>query len=116
MVNYLPNKFSNGVLLESFYAGRQRNHNGSMSSLPPNGNSWDSLGLGEPRPASEYSLGEDKDCDFRDDSSTHAWLSNRVTKYQKLRWNKFKWILFIANVLVGTTQITRPSKWLTRVV
>jgi hypothetical protein len=78
-----------------------------MRSLTPNiGIGWDGrqkeVGL---RAMSEY--GGDEDLDFREDGSTHAWLTNRrVNRNQKMRWNKFKWILCIANIMVSKCQMS----------
>jgi len=99
VVNYLPTKFSIGRLPESLHARRHKGHNESTGSLMPMIASG-AYGSREDA-ASEYG-GDDEDWDSREESSTHAWLSNhRVGKYQKLRWNKFKWVLFTANVLVS---------------
>ena len=107
MINYLPSKFSSVMLSDSFRARRHKGHTESMGSLMPtfnfDGVSLDGFRPGESRPTSG-SVDHDS-VDFRDDSSTRLWfsLNNQPKKYRKLTWNKFKWILFIANASVRNT-------------
>ena len=108
MINYLPSKFSGVILSDSFHARRHKGHTESTGSLMPrlpDGISLDEFRPGESRPTSDFLEHED----LRGDSgSTRLWLSNnRRKKYRKLTWNKFKWILFIANVSVRI-DITSP--------
>ena len=84
VVNYLPSKFSNG--------GRGQNPIDSWVSVKT-GDGADTLRSDE--------------ADFAEDSSTYQWLhgTNQRSK-RKLRWNKFKWILFFANLLVSSNTVS----------
>ena len=104
-VNYLPSKFSSGVLSG---AGEVRKRPLTQDSadflgVPKMGGGIDVFKNGEARMGGEGDGDEDGD---EDDGSVKKWFvrGRRGDPHmfnKKLRWNKFKWILFIANTIVS---------------
>jgi hypothetical protein len=89
-INYLPSKFSSSVL----GAGPRRRRGQVTSLLPKRGGGVDAFRQGVARIPGQ----NDED----DDGPTSVWLrqdQSRSSK-RKLRWNRFKWMLFTANTLV----------------
>lgn len=90
-VNYLPHKFSNSLL--SAGPRKRRGKNGDPN-MPKLGGGIDAFRSGEARMP-----GQDDD-DY--DGVSGAFFSSHQKQPTKLRWNRFKWILFIANTIVSS--------------
>jgi hypothetical protein len=92
-VNYLPTKFSTGLLTPSG-ARRRKGLKGIESIVPKRGGGVEAFKSGESRMPGE------NDEDY--DGVASGWFGgkNAVAAKSKLRWNKFKWILFVANIFV----------------
>jgi hypothetical protein len=90
-INYLPSKFSPSLL--SGGARKRKGKTGDVIDpvMPKRGGGVEAFRSGEAR----MPQGGDEDYD----GVTGGWLGGGL-KPRKLRWNKFKWILFFANVLV----------------
>ncbi|KAG7451764.1 uncharacterized protein BT62DRAFT_940736 [Guyanagaster necrorhizus] len=91
-VNYLPTKFSNTLLQPG---PRRRKAKGVELSVPKRGGGVEAFRSGEARMPGET------DEDY--DGVTGSWFGgrsggSRFTK--KLRWNRFKWTLFVANLVL----------------
>jgi hypothetical protein len=111
-VNYLPSKFSSGVLSG---AGEVRKRPLTQDSadflgVPKMGGGIDVFRSGEARMGGEGDGAEDGDGDEGDGSVRKWFVRGRRGDPQmfnkKLRWNKFKWILFISNTLVGSLSLS----------
>ena len=92
-VNYIPRKFSSSLL--SSTTRKRKGKSGALDPpMPKRGGGVEAFRSGESRMPGEG------DEDY--DGVTGRWLGGATTgsKPKKLRWNKFKWILFIANILV----------------
>ncbi|TFL02704.1 hypothetical protein BDV98DRAFT_547276 [Pterulicium gracile] len=86
-VNYVPSKFATGLLSPG---ARRRKRKGAFDTgLPKQGGGVEAFKSGEARLPGEV----DEDYDGVDAGS--GWFGAK--KQKKLRWNKFKWWLFIAN-------------------
>lgn len=86
-VNYLPSKFSGP-------GPRQRRIGKSQDiTIPKLGGGVEAFKSGEHRIAGE---GDD------DDGVQSAWLGRKAKTQsgKKMRWNKFKWVLFASNLVV----------------
>ncbi|KAL0957011.1 hypothetical protein HGRIS_003112 [Hohenbuehelia grisea] len=91
-VNYLPSKFSNALLTGG--ARKRKGGKGIDPSLPKMGGGVEAFRHGEARMPGE------NDEDY--DGVTSGWFGGKEggrTK-PKMRWNKFKWLLFCANLLL----------------
>jgi len=88
-VNYIPSKFSNSLLTGSFR--NRKSNKGVDPVIPKRGGGVDAFRSGEAR------MPVQADEDY--DGVTSAWFGKDATK-KKMRWNKFKWTLFCANVLL----------------
>ena len=108
-VNYLPSKFSTGVLVGGGETRRRPVTQDSVdadffgSGIPKMGGGVDAFKSGEAR------MGGEGDGDD-DVTSSRKWFfrrqqgdSQQVNNSRKLRWNKFKWILFAANAIVESS-------------
>lgn len=102
-VNYLPSKFSTGMLAGGGSEARRRPAARDSAGLgvPKMGGGVDVFKSGEAR------MGGEGDGDD-DDASAKNWFvrgrREHTSSYgfnKKLRWNKFKWILFISNTIVS---------------
>ena len=110
-VNYLPSKFSSGALSSTARGGEARRRPVTQDSadfigVPKMGGGIDVFKSGEARMGGEGGGNEDDD-----DGGVKKWFV-RGRKDQdhhifnkKLRWNKFKWILFAANTIVSFLRI-----------
>jgi len=88
-VNYLPTKFSDAVLYNGL---KRRNGKGSPLELPKRGGGREAFRSGESR------MPGDGDEDY--DGVQSAWFAkDGGHKKPRLRWNRFKVILFISNFL-----------------
>ncbi|KAL4262887.1 hypothetical protein AB1N83_008294, partial [Pleurotus pulmonarius] len=88
-VNYLPSKFSTALLSPG---GRRRKGKGD-AALPKMGGGVEAFRSGEARMPGE------NDEDY--DGVTSGWFGKEGGRTRpKGRWNRFKWLLFIANVFV----------------
>lgn len=86
-VNYLPNKFGGQLV------SRKRNPTG-IAGVPKRGGGREAFRADEARMPGN---GEE---DY--DGVQSTWFGDKhPTKKPVLRWTKFKWILFFANVLVS---------------
>ncbi|EAU85773.1 tetraspanin Tsp2 [Coprinopsis cinerea okayama7 len=116
-VNYLPTKFSSGMLnaeLEGKSGTRRRRGKGAirdvdvMLKVPKMGGGLDAFKAGEARMG-----GEDEDADLYDTSRSTSSSFGKVMFWKKdkkrrqgssppkeMRWNRFKWILFISNTVL----------------
>lgn len=89
--HYLPSKFATGLLSPG--GPRRRKGKGAFDpGLPKQGGGVEAFRSGEARMPGE----QDDDYDGVDGS---GWFGGKQGK-KKLRWNKFKWCLFFANVAV----------------
>lgn len=87
--HYLPSKFATGLLSPG--GPRRRKGKGAFDpGLPKQGGGVEAFRSGEARMPGE----QDDDYDGVDGS---GWFGGKQGK-KKLRWNKFKWCLFFANV------------------
>lgn len=87
-VNYLPNKFSNSMLA---YPRNRKPKKGISPEYPKMGGGVEAFRTGEARMGGEN---EDED----GVPTRKSWFGASPNK--KLRWNKFKWVLFTTNTLV----------------
>jgi hypothetical protein len=115
-VNYLPSKFSSGILVGGGGSEAARRRPATQDSadffgVPKMGGGIDVFKSGEARMGGEGD-GFDDDDDNDDnghgggDGTAKRWFvrgrrQNSQPLKKKLRWNKFKWILFIANTIVS---------------
>ena len=92
--NYLPSKFSNTLLLASGSRKRKFTHRDVDTILPKRGGGVEAFKSGEAR------MPKENDEDY--DGVSSGWFGGKGASqgHPKLRWNKFKWTLFAANVLV----------------
>ncbi|KAF4580546.1 hypothetical protein EYR38_003145 [Pleurotus pulmonarius] len=89
-VNYLPSKFSTALLSPG---GRRRKGKGD-AALPKMGGGVEAFRSGEARMPGE------NDEDY--DGVTSGWFGKEGGRTRpKGRWNRFKWLLFIANVFLS---------------
>ena len=104
VVNYLPSKFSNGVLSDSFGKRRRLPHYRNDSSLggaliPKSDSGLDHYDVGDhalERPVAR-------------DGKASPLL--QIKKAERgLRWNRFKWVLFFTNILVMTSRSYSSSR------
>jgi len=96
-INYIPTKFS-ASLLNGGSARRRKGKTGEVidPDMPKRGGGVEAFRSGEARMPGE------SDEDY--DGVTGGWLGGGP-KPRKLRWNKFKWTLFFANVVLSTYSI-----------
>ena len=115
-VNYFPSKFSSGILVGGG-GGEARKRPVTLDSidflgLPKMGGGIDVFKSGEARMGGEGDGDDDDDYVCIDDGNndgrrpTKKWFArgrkqNSPMHNRKLRWNKFKWILFISNTVVS---------------
>ena len=112
-VNYLPSKFSSGVLYGGGGGGggdarRRPGVRESFPGVPKMGGGVDVFKSGEARMGGEGDGNDDDDDD--EDGDTRTWFvrgrkQNLHPLKKKLRWNKFKWILFVSNILVESISL-----------
>ena len=119
-VNYLPSKFSSGVLASQAGGGggggggegtarrRPATQDDSIDFLgvPKMGGGVDVFKSGEARMGGEGDEDEDVYIDDKRSTTNNRWFERgrrrkSLQHKRKLRWNKFKWILFISNTLVS---------------
>jgi hypothetical protein len=94
-INYLPTKFSSSLLGRGTARKRKGKKGDALNPVvPKRGGGVEAFRSGEARMPGEG------DEDY--DGVTGGWLGGKVagSKPKKLRWNRFKWILFLANILV----------------
>ncbi|KAI0064053.1 hypothetical protein BV25DRAFT_1933706 [Artomyces pyxidatus] len=89
-VNYLPSKFSDAVLYNGL---KRRNGKGSPLGVPKRGGGREAFKSGEARMPGEG----DEDYDGVQSSWFSKGAGGRTPP--RLRWNRFKWILFVSNLL-----------------
>lgn len=85
-INYLPTKFGAGLVSRKRYG-----KDVSVSAMPKQGGGRDAFRANEPRMPGAN--------DEEDDGVQGAWFGSN-SKKPILRWTRFKWILFAANVLL----------------
>ena len=112
-VNYLPSKFSSGILVGGGEARRRPVTHDSVDfiGVPKMGGGIDVFKSGEARMGGE---GDGNDDDDDDDGTARTWFvrgrqQNSRPRKRKLRWNKFKWILFAANTIVSVLRYSSDS-------
>ncbi|KAG6826093.1 hypothetical protein H0H92_001152 [Tricholoma furcatifolium] len=88
-VNYLPHKFSNTLLSPG--PRKRKGKNGGPGSIPKRGGGVEAFRSGEARMPGE----NDEDYDGVSGNFFGGQPGQR-----KLRWNKFKWCLFVTNTLL----------------
>ena len=87
-VNYLPTKFSGQLV------SRKRRGNSGLQGVPKRGGGREAFRADEAR------MPGNGDEDY--DGVQSTWFGDKdVQKKPALRWTKFKWVLFVANVLVS---------------
>jgi len=93
-VNYLPSKFSN-TLVSAGGPRRRKTVKDVSSFIPKRGGGVEAFRSGEARIP-----GQDDDDDY--DGVSGGWFGGKEGGHTKpkLRWNKFKWTLFIANIFL----------------
>ncbi|KAG6898389.1 hypothetical protein C0993_006942, partial [Termitomyces sp. T159_Od127] len=92
-VNYLPSKFSATLLTPGGSAMRKgKNGKGVDPIVPKRGGGLEAFRNGEARMG--YS--------GKDDYG-NIWMEKPYGKRLRLRWNRLKWVLFFANILVRTS-------------
>ncbi|KDR70362.1 hypothetical protein GALMADRAFT_144666 [Galerina marginata CBS 339.88] len=118
-VNYVPSKFSNPLLSSPAGPRRRMTRGGAASArlkdplnpgagmVPKMGGGVDAFRSGEARiggPADE----DDEDDDELRDGDELFGRGRRGSKHapRKLRWNRFKWVLFAANLLLTIYSFT----------
>jgi hypothetical protein len=93
-VNYLPSKFSTALVTPGM--GRRRKNKGGVdpAMIPKRGGGREAFRSGEARMPGE---GDD---DY--DGVNSGWFGGAAGGRPKprMRWNRFKWILFVSNILV----------------
>lgn len=87
-VNYLPSKFSNGMLV---HPRNRKSKKGLTPGYPKMGGGVEAFRTGEARMGGENE-------DEGGVPTRKSWFGARPNK--KLRWNRFKWVLFTANTFV----------------
>ena len=98
-VNYLPQKFARPVSPGSGIYKRKNGKGGKGLMVPKQDGGREAFRSGEARMPGE----NDEDYDGVDVSNVRAtWFGGKGHK-PKLRWNKFKWILFFSNILVRSS-------------
>jgi hypothetical protein len=91
-VNYLPSKFSDTLLIPG--ARRRKGKSGVNAMMPKRGGGVEAFRSGEAR------IPGQNDDDY-DGVSGGLWGGKNGGKTQpRLRWNRFKWTLFIANIFL----------------
>ena len=112
-VNYLPSKFSSGVLAGGEGEVRRRpptstslDDSVDLIGMPKMGGGVDVFRSGEARMGGEGDGNEDEEDEEDGTTATRRWFvrgrkQNSQPLKRKLRWNKFKWTLFIANTIVS---------------
>ncbi|KAF8069060.1 hypothetical protein FPV67DRAFT_1414877 [Lyophyllum atratum] len=93
-VNYLPHKFSHSLLSPGARKRRGRN---ADAKIPKRGGGVEAFKSGEPRMPGESD--EDYDGVSGDYFGHHPG-------HKQLRWNKFKWVLFITNSILSIYSLT----------
>ncbi|PFH46240.1 hypothetical protein AMATHDRAFT_155837 [Amanita thiersii Skay4041] len=91
-VNYVPSKFSSSVLLSTGSPRRRKTQVGPP--LPKIGGGVEAFKEGEARMPN-------KDDEDYDGVLTNGWSGSK----KKLRWTKFKWILFVCNTVLTAYSI-----------
>ncbi|RDB30757.1 hypothetical protein Hypma_005719 [Hypsizygus marmoreus] len=92
-VNYLPSKFSSSLLSPGGSTRKRRNgKSGIDPAIPKRGGGVEAFRSGESR------MPGHGDEDY--DGVQSAWFSKGGKTPKKLRWNRFKWILFVANIFL----------------
>jgi hypothetical protein len=94
-VNYLPTKFPNTMLAPSL-SRKRKVGKGIDPVVPKRGGGVEAFRSGESR----MPAGHDDD---DDGVSRGLYGTEKRSKPKKLRWNRFKWILFVANILVSSS-------------
>jgi hypothetical protein len=96
-VNYMPSKFSTALMTPG--VGRRRKGKGMGSNVPKRGGGREAFKSSEARMPGE---GDD---DY--DGVNSGWFGGKDGGRTKprMRWNRFKWILFFSNVTVSIEQI-----------
>ncbi|THH20192.1 hypothetical protein EW146_g1131 [Bondarzewia mesenterica] len=87
-VNYLPSKFSDALLYNGL---KRRNGKGSPLPMPKRGGGREAFRSGEAR------MPGDGDDDY--DGVQSGWFGKDGGARPRLHWNRFKWTLFVANIL-----------------
>jgi len=92
-VNYMPSKFSTALMTPG--VGRRRKGKGMSANVPKRGGGREAFKSGEARMPGE---GDD---DY--DGVNSGWFGGKDGGRTKprMRWNRFKWILFFSNVTVS---------------
>ncbi|KIK19622.1 hypothetical protein PISMIDRAFT_682940, partial [Pisolithus microcarpus 441] len=95
-VNYLPSKFSSGILSP----GATRRKHGVDISVPKRGGGREAFKASEPR------MPDDGDEDY--DGVSGDWFGGKEggRTRPRMRWNKFKWSLFVANACLSVYALT----------
>ncbi|TFK34024.1 hypothetical protein BDQ12DRAFT_614170 [Crucibulum laeve] len=88
-VNYQPTKFSAALISPGGASIRKRKNKGIDPQVPKRGGGVEAFRSGEARMPGQG------DEDY--DGVTSGWFGS---KGKKMRWNKFKWTLFVANLLL----------------
>jgi hypothetical protein len=93
-VNYLPSKFSPGVFSSAGSTRKRKGFKGIEGIMPKRGGGVEAFKSGEARMPGE------NDDDY--DGVNTGWFGgkNAGPATGRLRWNRFKWALFVANVFV----------------
>jgi hypothetical protein len=95
-VNYLPTKFSNRLMSPSPSTRKRKGNKGAADGIvPKRGGGVEAFRSGESRMPAE------NDEDY--DGVSSGWFGGKGAKpgRSRLRWNKFKWTLFAANVMLS---------------
>lgn len=110
-VNYLPAKFSTSLLSPGGSLTRKRKNgkNGIDPVMPKRGGGVEAFRSGEARMAGQ----NDEDYDGVQSNWFGGTKEGGATPPKRLRWNRFKWILFVSNIIVRTTPCTPPGCFLT---
>jgi len=97
-VNYLPSKFSTAPVTPG--AGRRRKSKHVDSMMPKRGGGREAFKSGEARMPGE------QDDDY--DGINSGWFGGKDGGRTKprMRWNRFKWILFISNIVLTIYSLT----------
>ena len=98
-VNYLPSKFSNTLLTAGPRKRKAGKGSGEEPRVPKMGGGIEVFRSSEARMPSQ----NDEDFD-----GVSGGLFSGNTSPRKLRWNKFKWCLFVANCLVNFKILSPP--------
>jgi hypothetical protein len=91
-VNYLPTKFSTALMTPG--AGRRRKNKSGGPMMPKRGGGREAFKSGEARMPGE------QDDDY--DGINSGWFGGKDGGRTKprMRWNRFKWILFVSNIVL----------------